>query len=103
MNNTSPLGRKALLLMLPLSLMPSLGVASDSSLSAKFENDGFASSDDGHFTSGFELNWTFTPQASCWLRALRQHCPIALLARRTGRLIVWFTRFIRRTISSAVR
>ncbi|WP_446718947.1 lipid A-modifier LpxR family protein [Halomonas sp. 3D7M] len=68
--------------------MPALAVASDSSLSVKFENDGLASSDDGHFTSGFELNWTFTPQEASGCNALRQRCPIVLSAKRIRRLIV---------------
>lgn len=81
MNNTSSLGRKALLLMLPLSLIPSLGAASDSSLSVKFANDGLASSDDGHFTSGFELNWTFTPQEASWVQDLATALPDSLIGQ----------------------
>ncbi len=57
--------RKAILpLVLPMTLLPAVAPADDSALSIKFENDGFASSDDGHFTSGFELNWMFTPRAA---------------------------------------
>lgn len=47
--------------VLPFSLLPAIALADDSSLSIKHANDGLASSDDGHFTSGFELNWMFTP------------------------------------------
>jgi len=81
MNNTSALCWKVLPIILPLSLLPSLAIASDSSLSVKLENDGLASSDDGHFTSGFELNWTFTPQAQSWLQRLATALPDSFIGQ----------------------
>ncbi|UYV19954.1 lipid A deacylase LpxR family protein [Halomonas qaidamensis] len=81
MNTTSALCRKVMPFILPLSVLPSVAMASDSALSVKLENDGLASSDDGHFTSGFELNWTFTPQEQSWLQRLSTALPDSLIGQ----------------------
>lgn len=72
--------RKAILpLVLPMILLPAVAPADDGALSIKFENDGFASSDDGHFTSGFELNWMFTPEPQSWTQRLAVALPDSLI------------------------
>ncbi|XUO86007.1 lipid A deacylase LpxR family protein [Halomonas sp. KM072] len=68
-------------LVLPFSLLPALAMASDSALTLKFENDGLASSDDGHFTSGFELNWMTTPSEQNWLQRLAVALPAGLMGQ----------------------
>lgn len=65
----------AILCVVPLST-----TANDSSINLTLENDGLASSDDGHFTSGFELNWTFKPSEESWI----QRFAIALPDRLIG-------------------
>ena len=68
-------------LVLPFSLLPALAMASDSALTLKLENDGLASSDDGHFTSGFELNWMTTPSEQNWLQRLAVALPAGLMGQ----------------------
>ena len=65
--------------VLPMGLLPTMALADDSALSVKLENDGFASSDDGHFTSGFELNWMFTPEPQSWTQRLATALPDSLI------------------------
>lgn len=67
-------------LVAALSLLPLMVQAADDSvLSIKLENDGLASSDDGHFTSGFELNWTFEPRAEHWTQRLATALPDSVM------------------------
>lgn len=68
-------------LIISLSVLPSMAVADDSALSLKFENDGIASSDDGHFTSGFEVNWSFEPSAESWTQRLATALPDSLIGQ----------------------
>ena len=68
-----------LLFVAVASLLSTLAQASDSVLSVKHENDGMASSDDGHFTSGVELNWAFEPKAQSWTRHLADALPDSLI------------------------
>lgn len=58
-----------------VSLLSTLAQANDSVLSVKHENDGLASSDDGHFTSGAALNWAFEPEAQSWIQRLANALP----------------------------
>ncbi|AQU81651.1 MULTISPECIES: lipid A deacylase LpxR family protein [unclassified Halomonas] len=81
MNLSSTVCRAVLPIILSLSLLPNFVVADDRSLSLKFENDSLASSDDGHFTSGFELNWTFKPGAQHWLQQLAVALPDSLIGQ----------------------
>ncbi|MFC7368243.1 lipid A deacylase LpxR family protein [Vreelandella zhaodongensis] len=81
MNNISALCRKALPIVLPLSLLPTVAGADSGALSIKFENDSLASSDDGHYTSGFELNWTFTPKEQSWTQRLATALPDSLIGQ----------------------
>lgn len=81
MRKFSALRRKPLPVVLTLSLLPGFVSANDSSLSFKFENDSLASSDDGHYTSGFELNWTFTPTPHSWIQRLSALLPDALISQ----------------------
>lgn len=66
-------------LVAAISLLPTFVHANDSVLSIKHENDGMASSDDGHFTSGFELNWAFEPEAQSWTQHLASALPDSLI------------------------
>ncbi|WP_249975999.1 lipid A deacylase LpxR family protein [Vreelandella olivaria] len=59
--------------------IPLLAVASDSSVTLKLENDGLASRDDGHFTSGFELNWAFEPRDESWMQRFAIALPDGLI------------------------
>lgn len=61
------------------SLLPTVAQADDSVLTIKLENDGMASSDDGHFTSGFELNWAFEPEAKSWIQRLATAMPDSII------------------------
>ena len=67
------------LLAAAIILLPTFAQAGDSILSIKHENDGMASSDDGHFTSGFELNWAFEPEAQSWTQRLATALPDSLI------------------------
>ncbi|WP_085918864.1 lipid A deacylase LpxR family protein [Halomonas sp. CSM-2] len=60
-------------------LLPGLANAADDALSVKFENDSLASSDDGHFTSGFELNYAYEPDADSWTQHLATALPDSLI------------------------
>lgn len=52
------------------------GAASaDGILTLKSENDIFASGDDGHYTNGFEADWSFQPENDHWTRALADALP----------------------------
>ena len=75
MKLNSVLRWKLLPLVAAISLLPTLAQAEGSVLSVKHENDGMASSDDGHFTSGFELNWTFEPSDESWMQRLATALP----------------------------
>lgn len=66
-------------LLTAISLLPALAHANDSVLSIKHANDGMASSDDGHFTSGFEINWGFEPEAQSWTQRLATALPDSLI------------------------
>ncbi|GAB2794906.1 lipid A deacylase LpxR family protein [Halomonas shantousis] len=44
-------------------------------LSLKAENDVFASSDDGHYTNGIELIWSFEPSGDHWTRRMASLLP----------------------------
>ena len=73
--------KAVLLFVLPFSLLPAIASADDSALSIKHENDGLASSDDGHFTSGFELNWMFTPEPQSWPQRLAAALPDSIISQ----------------------
>lgn len=75
------LRRGTLSLIASLGLLPLLSVADDRALSVKLENDSFASSDDGHFTSGFELNWAFKPNSENWTQRLATALPDSLIGQ----------------------
>ncbi|RUR39149.1 lipid A deacylase LpxR family protein [Vreelandella populi] len=68
-------------LMAALSLLPVLASADNNVLSIKHENDGMASSDDGHFTSGFELNWAFKPNPENWTQRLATSLPDSVIGQ----------------------
>jgi lipid A 3-O-deacylase len=68
-------------LVAALSLLPTLAQATESIVSMKHENDGMASSDDGHFTSGFELNWAYAPSEQSWTQRLATVLPDSLISR----------------------
>ncbi|WP_280567503.1 lipid A deacylase LpxR family protein [Chromohalobacter sp. 296-RDG] len=50
-------------------------VLADGMLTIKSENDLFASGEDGHYTNGLEVNWSFTPDAAHWTRRLADAVP----------------------------
>ncbi|HDZ47281.1 hypothetical protein LCGC14_0027230 [marine sediment metagenome] len=79
MTQYSPLRWQLLPLIAATCLLPSLAQADDSILSLKLENDGLSSSDDGHFTSGFELNWAFEPSEESWMQRLAVALPDSLI------------------------
>jgi len=79
MNGYSPLRWPLASLFACVSLLPGLANAADEVLSVKFENDNLASSDDGHFTSGFELNWSFEPASDSWTQRLATALPDSLI------------------------
>ncbi|WP_128690400.1 lipid A deacylase LpxR family protein [Chromohalobacter israelensis] len=47
----------------------------DGLLTIKSENDIFASGEDGHYTNGLEIDWSFTPDARHWTRDLAEIVP----------------------------
>lgn len=55
--------------------------ADDGTLNVIIENDGIISNDDGHFTSGFELNWTFAPEATHWTQRVAGALPNGVIQR----------------------
>ena len=59
-----------------MSLLPALANADNNVISVTHENDGLMSSDDGHFTSGFELNWAFKPSPENWTQRQLRRCRI---------------------------
>ena len=80
----------ALPLIAVLGSIAPLAMADDDAVSLKFANDGIASNDDGHFTSGFELNWSFTPTPQNWTQRLATALPDGLIGqadRATYRLV----------------
>ena len=74
-----PLRWQLLPMVAAIGLMPIFAQADDSVLSIRHENDGMASSDDGHFTSGFELNWAFEPDAQSWTQRLATALPESII------------------------
>lgn len=57
-------------------LLLSASAMADGVLNLKFSNDFFAAqSDDGHYTNGFEANWTFEPQGDHWTRSMADWIP----------------------------
>lgn len=81
MKNSSALCRKVLPAVVSLNLLPGFVMADDNALSFKFENDSLASSDDGHYTSGFELNWTFTPAPQSLVQGVANALPDTLIGQ----------------------
>lgn len=79
MKRSSPFRWRLLPLVAAISLLPTLAQANDRVLSIKHANDGMASSDDGHFTSGFELNWAFEPSEQNWTQRLATALPDSLI------------------------
>jgi lipid A 3-O-deacylase len=80
MKGNSLFRRQLLTLVAAAGLLPPLSLADDSVISIKHTNDGMASSDDGHFTSGFELNWAFEPEAKSWTQRLATALPDSLIS-----------------------
>lgn len=66
-------------LVAAMSLLPAFANADNNVISVKHENDGLASNDDGHFTSGFELNWAFKPSPETWTQRLATSLPDSLI------------------------
>lgn len=62
-----------------IGLLPTLAQADNNVLSIQHANDGLASSDDGHYTSGFELNWAFEPEAESWAQRLATALPDSII------------------------
>ncbi|MDN7131711.1 lipid A deacylase LpxR family protein [Halomonas sp. MC140] len=79
MRGYSSLRWQLLPLVAAISLLPTLAHADNSVFTVKHENDGIASSDDGHFTSGFELNWMFEPEAQSWTQRLATALPDSII------------------------
>ena len=50
-------------------------VWADGILTLKSENDIFASGEDGHYTNGLEIDWSFKPDRDHWTRALADALP----------------------------
>ncbi|WNL38044.1 lipid A deacylase LpxR family protein [Halomonas sp. PAMB 3264] len=67
--------RNPLILSITLALTSPLALADDSRFTFKIENDGLASADDGHFTSGFELNYGYAPSPDSWTQRLAAALP----------------------------
>ncbi len=65
--------RAGLPLALLFALSPTLAAAD--ALSLKIENDLLASGDDGHYSNGFELFWSFEPDNAHWSRRLAGSLP----------------------------
>ncbi|PRY63445.1 hypothetical protein B0H98_10840 [Vreelandella songnenensis] len=68
-------------LLAAISLLPVLASADNNVITVKHENDGMASSDDGHFTSGFELNWAFKPAPDNWTQRLATALPNSVMGQ----------------------
>ncbi|WP_311948574.1 lipid A deacylase LpxR family protein [Halomonas piscis] len=73
---------------LPLAMAASLAavaspaVASDSkAFSVKIANDGMISNDDGHYTSGVALGYSFAPDADHWSQRVSRALPDGLIER----------------------
>lgn len=66
-------------LVAAINLLPALAHADNSVFTIKHENDAIASGDDGHFTSGFELNWMFEPEAQSWTQRLATALPDSII------------------------
>lgn len=76
MNRLMP-ARRSLGYLAPSLIMTAFitPAAADGLLTVKSENDIFASSEDGHYTNGLELNWSFTPGERHWTRDLATIVP----------------------------
>ncbi|MGP9499436.1 lipid A deacylase LpxR family protein [Halomonas sp. 86] len=72
---------RLLLFVAAMSLLPALANADNNVISVTHENDGLMSSDDGHFTSGFELNWAFKPSPENWTQRLATALPDSLIGQ----------------------
>ncbi|MCT8467757.1 lipid A deacylase LpxR family protein [Chromohalobacter canadensis] len=72
MNTGRTLGYLASTLAFAVFSSPALA---DGMLTLKSENDLFASGDDGHYTNGLEINWSFTPDERHWTRRLADAVP----------------------------
>lgn len=91
MDNLPILRKKILPGAMVLGLFPGIALADDSALTLSFENDALASSDDGHFSSGFTLDWAFTPSGDSgsgdsgsgdsWTRRFASALPDALIGQ----------------------
>ncbi|WP_447555633.1 lipid A deacylase LpxR family protein [Vreelandella sp. EE22] len=81
MNVSSAARWKFLAMAASLGLLSPLVAAEDSAFSVKVANDGMASSDDGHFTSGFELNYSYAPGDENWTQHLATALPDAVIGR----------------------
>lgn len=68
-------------LVAAMSLLPAFAHADNNVITVKHENDGLASSDDGHFTSGFEANWAFKPSPESWTQRLATSLPNSLIGQ----------------------
>lgn len=68
-------------LVAAMSLLPAFANADNNVITVKHENDGLASSDDGHFTSGFEANWAFKPSPESWPQRLATSLPNSLIGQ----------------------
>lgn len=68
-------------LVAAMSLLPAFANADNNVITVKHENDGLASSDDGHFTSGFEANWAFKPSPESWTQRLATSLPNSLIGQ----------------------
>ncbi len=81
MNVSSAKRRNAFAIAASFLLLSPLAAASDSALTLKIENDGLASSDDNHFTSGFELNYGYAPDNESWTQRMATALPDAIIGR----------------------
>ncbi len=79
MKRNAELRWKLLPLVVAISWLPTLAQAAGSVLSIEHANDGMASSDDGHYTSGFELDWAFEPSDGNWLQRLATALPDSVI------------------------
>lgn len=68
-------------LVAAMSLLPAFAHADNNVITVKHENDGLVSSDDGHFTSGFEANWAFKPSPESWTQRLATSLPNSLIGQ----------------------
>ncbi|WP_017429840.1 lipid A deacylase LpxR family protein [Vreelandella jeotgali] len=60
-------------------LIPALAPASDEALSLEVTNDGMISVDDGHYTSGVKLGYSFRPEAAHWTQRFSRWLPDTLI------------------------